>query len=264
MIEQNEELRRLYDELFRPPTPDATIWRYMNFTKFMSLLEEQALYLSRADHLGDSFESSFPRANFDDLDKFQYHVPDVDKDTDPDLYEARRREIAENNNRFFVEMSQEFGRSVFVNCWHEREHESGAMWGLYLKGADGIAIRTTAKRLSESIHVFPEILDLGTVRYIDYDKERLDEGNVFNLVLHKRHHFEHEKEVRVIHWLRQPAQPDGPVGILVRADLPLLIEKIVITPTASESFHQLLLKILKRYGLDVCVEASKLAERPLR
>ena len=40
-------------EAFAPPPPDAVLWRYMDFTKFVSLLEKQALFFARADKLED-------------------------------------------------------------------------------------------------------------------------------------------------------------------------------------------------------------------
>ena len=45
----------------QPANPDTKIWRYMNFTKFVSMLEHQALWFSRADKLGDPFEGSMPK-----------------------------------------------------------------------------------------------------------------------------------------------------------------------------------------------------------
>ena len=48
---------------FSPPEPGAVLWRYMDFTKFVSLLDTQSLYLARADQLSDPFEGSFPALN---------------------------------------------------------------------------------------------------------------------------------------------------------------------------------------------------------
>src|SRR3989338_4981364 len=43
--------------------PDAKIWRYMDFPKFMCTLEDRALFFARADSFEDPFEGSYPRAN---------------------------------------------------------------------------------------------------------------------------------------------------------------------------------------------------------
>jgi len=41
-------------------------------------------------------------------------------------------------------------RYVFVNPWHKNEFESAAMWKLYLKSEEGVAIRTTVERLKHA------------------------------------------------------------------------------------------------------------------
>ena len=46
-----------------PPQDNAVLWRYMDFTKFVSLLDRRALYFSRADKLGDPFEGSLSHIN---------------------------------------------------------------------------------------------------------------------------------------------------------------------------------------------------------
>jgi len=45
-----------------PANVDVKIWRYMDFTKFVSMLEEAGLFFARLDRLGDPFEGSSTRA----------------------------------------------------------------------------------------------------------------------------------------------------------------------------------------------------------
>lgn len=40
------------------PASDAKLWRYMDFTKFVAMLNNKALYFCRLDHLGDPFEGA--------------------------------------------------------------------------------------------------------------------------------------------------------------------------------------------------------------
>lgn len=47
----------------KPENENAKIWRYIDFTKFVSLLDKSALFFTRADRLGDPFEGSYSRAN---------------------------------------------------------------------------------------------------------------------------------------------------------------------------------------------------------
>src|SRR5215216_6605008 len=45
-----------YGFLKQPSDPDAKVWRYMDFAKYVSMLEMNALWFTRADKLGESFE----------------------------------------------------------------------------------------------------------------------------------------------------------------------------------------------------------------
>ena len=47
--------------LDREVPADVVLYRYMDFPRFVSMLKEGALWLSRADLLGDPFEGSFCR-----------------------------------------------------------------------------------------------------------------------------------------------------------------------------------------------------------
>ena len=47
----------------KPSDEDIKIWRYIDFTKFVSLLDKQALFFARADRLSDPFEGSYSKAN---------------------------------------------------------------------------------------------------------------------------------------------------------------------------------------------------------
>lgn len=43
------------------------------------------------------------------------------------------------------------------------------MWGLYLRSGEGIAVRSSFKRLCDSIAIEPQDVYVGAVNYIDYD-----------------------------------------------------------------------------------------------
>jgi hypothetical protein len=44
--------------VFDVPKPESSLWRYMDFAKFVSLLKERSIHFARADCLGDSFEGA--------------------------------------------------------------------------------------------------------------------------------------------------------------------------------------------------------------
>lgn len=61
MTEENR--KSVVHEFLHTPPKDAILWRYMDFVKFISLLETNTLFFARADKLGDPFEGSFPKKN---------------------------------------------------------------------------------------------------------------------------------------------------------------------------------------------------------
>ncbi len=44
-----------------PSDPDIKIWRYIDFTKFISMIHGSRLHFARLDSLGDPFEGAAPR-----------------------------------------------------------------------------------------------------------------------------------------------------------------------------------------------------------
>ena len=48
-------------------------------------------------------------------------------------------------------MIKDLRRFTLVNCWHENQDESDAMWKLYSGVEDGIAIKTDFQSLSKSL-----------------------------------------------------------------------------------------------------------------
>ena len=77
---------------FTPPCNNAVLWRYMDFTKFISLLDTSSLFFARADKLGDLFEGTYSRVNMA---------------LQPILYADR---VSENSLRGWVEFTREFRR----------------------------------------------------------------------------------------------------------------------------------------------------------
>jgi|HubBroStandDraft_1064217.scaffolds.fasta_scaffold230846_3 hypothetical protein len=55
---------------FEPPAdPQTKIWRYMDFTQFVSMLEEKGLLFTRADLLVDKFEGTMSQPLYDYLER---------------------------------------------------------------------------------------------------------------------------------------------------------------------------------------------------
>src|SRR5215470_12130435 len=70
------------------------------------------------------------------------------------------------------------------------------MWDRYVKKPDSVAVRTSYSTLRGQLQ--RGIVELGLVRYIDYDKKPLPSTNLLHRITHKRHFFVDEREVRAV------------------------------------------------------------------
>jgi hypothetical protein len=52
-----------HPSFLQPPDDNENLWRYMDFTKFVSLIARSALHFTRGDKFDDQFEGSYPRIN---------------------------------------------------------------------------------------------------------------------------------------------------------------------------------------------------------
>jgi len=229
-----------------PEDISVKIWRYMDFTKFVAMLEDRALFFTNISTFTDSFEGflSTPTAN-----DFR-SVPD---DIEPEEA-ARRREVGEYNLSFM-----RWGRSLlYISSWHRNEHESAAMWRLYLKSGEGVAIQSTVAKMINSFENTPEPIHIGKIEYVDYEHDEIDWRDIFSPAMHKRKSYEHENELRAI-----IMNGDNVSGKLVLADLNILIDRIYVAPNSQKWYYELVKKTVIRYGVDKEVKSSALDQTPL-
>ncbi len=247
-------------KVFRQPANEnEKVWRYMDFTKFVSLLESRSLYFTRADRYDDPFEGSYPRINV----MARQVVPDDVPEEHKDKY---RESMAKLGN-----INRNWPRYTAINCWHLNNHESAAMWRLYLKSNEGIAIQSTYQKLRDCFAKANEDIYLGLVKYIDYETEWIEVGNLLTPFVHKRKSFEHEREVRAVVMKWPPGDDTGldftqetiSHGLHFPIDLGLLIEHIYVAPDAPQWFAGLVDSVTKCFGDHYPVIQSKLNQEPL-
>jgi hypothetical protein len=287
----------------QPKNQAVKVWRYMDFTKFVSMIESGCLFFSRADRAGDAFEGSWPQINIRLREQMWQNIMDkmdrrLSDGPDPSEFGlASRAQLKERFPRLFREIFslrlleiKMHLKQVFINCWHMNNHESAAMWKLYVRSNEGIAVQSSYKHLRDSI-IDDQKVHLGVVQYIDYEKERVPAGA--NFFVYKRKSFEHEREVRAVvfkrpylkirslsekeleYWIEkaesgQLLESDKQFlgmelgyGLKIRVDMNKLVERIYVAPTAPEWFADLVRALVRKYGFEFEVVQSKLDEQPV-
>jgi len=234
-------------EIFRQPAdPNVKVWRYMDFTKYVSLLETSALWFNRVDQLGDPFEASWTVASDRVFDTMFQTGP-----LTADAIAMFRAHYAENRKTFRA--------STYVTCWHWGNHESAAMWQLYGKTNEAIAIQTTYAKLAGVMPDADEVL-IGLVEYVDYDEVSFGMTIILSPATRKRLSFEHEREVRALKLLFVDPQP---LGIPMKVDLAALISRVYVAPNSPAWYDILVRRVTQRLGWNFDIAPSRLSERPI-
>lgn len=165
------------------PSEDLTLWRYTDVPSLVEMLTFRYLPLVKISRLSDQTEGAFLKTVLDKLPQ----ATDVGKG-------------------FIFDLCKNL---TFVSCWCENEYELAPMWERFSPG-DGVAIKTNAKRLFESLT--PPQRGKFKIRYVEYINENpndilselteinSDEFNEFqhDLFFYKMSDFEDEREVRVL------------------------------------------------------------------
>lgn len=249
-----------------PDNSKIRIWRYMDFTKFVSMLDSNSLYFSRSDLLGDSFEGSFPRQNV-------LLRPIVYKEIE-DRYKERKLHMvspATGEKMTFLEfqsyMYEWLRKWTFISCWHMNEHESAALWKIYSSSHEAIAVQSRYDLLRKNI---PSDIFIGEVMYIDYDNAIIPENNTMWQFVHKRTSFSHERELRALIQDLPVESNSIPIGKIndvsgknIAVNLELLIENVYISPSSQNWFRYVVDSVMKKYGLEKEIRTSSLDAGPL-
>lgn len=243
------------------PEPSARLWRYMDFTKYVSMLASHGLYFARADRFEDSFEGAKGlkknKKRWDDhyLAFLRHIIRNPPPGNKCELSDSEVEEQAQKLLLVFQADGEKSKKLTFLNCWYESEHESEAMWRLYASYLpNAIAVKTSYQSLYLSLGRNPSI-SIGRVQYIDLATEYAGPNEAF---WRKRKSFEHEREVRALLVDLHTEEP----GKTVPCDLSLLIEQIFVSPRAPSWLTDLVDDVSNKYGLLVNVSTSQLIEEP--
>lgn len=243
------------------PSDQSKLWRYMDFTKFVSMLSLKGLYFARADCFQDVYEGAKgTKKNKVKWDQFYLNFFKESIMNPPEGCEViyTDDEIEVQAEKLLCDLEKggiNRKKWTFINCWHENSNESEAMWKLYSSYLENaIAIRTTYKSLYESLGRNPSI-NIGRVKYLNYQKNFAGVNDSFWC---KRNSFVHEKEVRAIIFDMQHLEK----GKVISCDLSQLLEEVFVSPSAPNWFGELVNDVIDKYGLSIQVSPSELIQEP--
>ena len=242
--------------------PGQKLWRYIDLAKFMSMLEDRALYFTRADKLGDPFEGAAGIAArlpvWEERTKDYFRRAMLARPAGGAQHSDE--ELEKNAERLLGEMRQamEYERQhAFANCWHANTVELEALWRLYCPPPQaGVLIQTTAEALEASLGPDAAV-QIGHVQYLDF---KTAFAGPYERVFTKRKSLSHEAEVRAV--FERLSIKDSPPRILMPIDLKQLVHTVVPSPFAPPWLHELIAKILMRHDLDLPLRASELLAEP--
>lgn len=257
-----------------PSDLEKSLWRYSEYASFVSMLQRRQLFFCRADCFRDKFEGASPRKVVELRNRQDIKVAFEMGNSEPS------EEIIKRNDEARRASQLKLRSLVLISCWHFSQFESEAMWKLYGRENKGIAIVSNYDRLKESLKKNEQKIYAGKVRYIDYDtgvfyhpvEYPVTFDNIITPFIHKRKHFSHEKEYRAISqvwgndlnpWEYDWEKEESQNGKYFNVDLPVLIEKIVVSPESSEWFKSLVRETMKTYLPEIPVENSIMDEDPL-
>ena len=246
-----------WEDSWKPSEPEATatLWRYMSFAKFCSLLGRGALFFALVGEMEDRYEG------------FVY--PPIPREHGDSLQQAER---------LGHDLLRKIARTALISCWMESDHESSLMWEAYA-GGEGVAVRTTFQDLQESIRSVAELpVTFGRVEYVDYRQKEVPRFGWAPL-FHKRMEYRGEDEVRVIlpgppfpeldSYLR-PEAPDLPLdpdvaeqrGRYIPVNLEILVKEVVLPPRAAPWFAQVVKSVMQDSPVRPRVTRSSIESPP--
>jgi len=250
---------------------DNTVWRYLTFAKFISLVTYQALWFSKLNILQDKFEGTLPAPTEKAIIAENQKWKKVFEH--PDLHRQIDNWTSDN-----VRDGQEL---TVVNCWFLGEDELKAMWDKYVGNTEGLAIRTTIKKLTQYIFAQPEFSSIGKVQYVDFNSHIMssyEANQAGERAFLKNLEFQHEQEIRIetmslkapgcVNMNGTPMKAEDysgkkmnnfeNPGLYVGVNIQKLINAIVLAPKSSEWFKLLVERIVKLCPLNCPVIRSTL------
>lgn len=220
----------------------AILWRYMEIAKFISMLEQKAIWLARADTFGDKHEGQFPNEMREYISKAYRDFDGSDNSPVKDANDFQDYLI----------------KNTFISCWHHNLEENMVMWEIYGRDKNAVAIQTTVENMVNNV----DTSALSGHSLIFKDVIYKDADEISGVLLYedcffrKRRHFSFEREVRISldTYSRLSPTKDTPHGHKLPAFLSGIINKVVVHPDSPKWFFDVVDSVAAKYELHAPIE----------
>ncbi|MBL8658333.1 MAG: hypothetical protein JNM75_01105 [Rhodospirillales bacterium] len=248
---------------------DQQIWRFLEFSQFVDLLDRKALFFARLDMLEDPFDGhadedglglrSLPEEVMRLAEQAAAPPPKMGR---LERWWSRKAQESEQDNLVNTIRNYRPPALVWANCWHAGGSGHVALWKGYRALGKLVAIRSTIGKLRAALAASPEpSISVEPVRYADEATLKTMDDPA-KRALTKNNVLAHEREVRAI--LSRAASSGETClgrGCNVAVDVGAMIDAVAVSPAAEPWLHELGRRVTRTYGLDASVAADD--ARPL-
>ena len=216
----------------------------------LDLLASNELFFTNAKKMTDKHEGVIPKRNEKYILK---QLKSEGLNDEEAKYESQKRLHQTNSLRALT----------LLNCWTINQHESYALWEIYLGGAkSGVAIKTTVSKLERAIRIgndpYDEDIFISKVNYTDFINDEPESR--FNVTTTKNKFYEYENELRLFIFNYQKYEGgtktpyDISIGRRVKVDVNELIDEIYLSPFTGQWFDKTMINIIEKYNPDLKIK----------
>lgn len=227
---------------------NTILFRYMDFSKFVKLLEDKRLFFCNTNYFEDKLEGEMPEGFYKGW---------------PDYMKEGHKSIADAINK---------AQKAFICCWNKSEEESYALWKIYTNPVTGVAIKSTIGDLRKALNNGG--IELYKVKYIKsfeesdesleppfYFRENKDGMPITSRVkeVYKLSSYKYEDEVRAVY-----IKNSKEIGLDFEVDLVQLVNEVYVSPFAPKWFVELVQKLVKEPKYQIADKEVKQSDIKLR
>lgn len=274
---------------------NTKIQRYMDFSKFLHILESKQIFMCRIDKFEDKLEGGLTTINDLFYSGIAAALSNLVNDSLPSTLgrgydspesiaaaQKRQQEYEEKSrNKSFMTIFGDIKLSegltykdvikaqkkwLDVSCWHSATDnaESIAMWKIYGNDINSVCITTTIGELLDAIEEDKNMnLVVQRVEYIDHraDHYNFKVDSKIAPFVHKHKAYKFENEIRFIAYNQSnhPLTDRADTGSLIRLKSNDFINNVKVSPEAPEWFFDLVRSVFNnRYSQTGLVARSDL------